>query len=561
MADNKRSIRLKDWWKKKKEDETGGIDLQKVVDQILSFSQKITKTTLYDYQKPFARRIIESIVYNEGAEVTGEWPRQTGKTFSIITILSGCAILLPILAQALSQVGLLQIYSKGLWIGIFAPTDDQADTPFNIADKYFKTEEIVSLLATPDFGLEAHKSENVISLSHGSLFRKHSLDQRSKIESKTYHVIWVDEAQSANSIKVRKEVHPMASSTNGTRIKTGVAGTEKCDFLDAINRNKRIKLSNVGAKQNHFTINYKTASKQNSRYAKYVKGEIEKYGPDSEEFRRNYELHWDLEVGMFIPENRFEDLVIKSDIIRQSRDITIGGLDIVKNPDSTVLTIIGELPIHMQDFKVNDWNLEIINKDESNQLKKWRIYNWLEIHGDDHESQFIQIIEFIKNYPNLTRIVMDATGEGDPIFARLRSLFENSKIDVVPYKFNITSKSDLYKNFDGMIRRGQIVWPGSIGARNTKEFRRFMQQMTDMEKKWKGQYLVCNHPDVKGGHDDFCDALGLSLWGTTEDLMPEVEMGWQNVNPLFSRNRDKFNTLVDNRQYTDTRRFNPTLWR
>ena len=60
------------------------------------------------------------------------------------------------------------------------------------------------------------------------------------IESKSFHIVIVEEAQDMDSHKVKKSIHPMLSAYNGTIIKIGTPNNKRCDFLDAINRNKRL---------------------------------------------------------------------------------------------------------------------------------------------------------------------------------------------------------------------------------------------------------------------------------------------------------------------------------
>ena len=50
-----------------------------LVDAILKFIQELTQTQFYNYQFVFCRRIIESVILNDGETITGLWSRQSGK--------------------------------------------------------------------------------------------------------------------------------------------------------------------------------------------------------------------------------------------------------------------------------------------------------------------------------------------------------------------------------------------------------------------------------------------------------------------------------------------------
>lgn len=547
-----RSLKLKEYWAKKKQELTGGMNLHLLVDRIVIFAQKLSRITYFEYQKPLAKRIVESILFNEGAELTGTWARQIGKSQIVASIIAACAVLLPIFARAMPQVKLLQKYKDGFWVGLFAPSDEQADTILMKAYSILNHDDIKVLLQDKDLNTEVEKAGDVIRILNGpgsgSCIRKHSLDERAKVESKTYHLIVIDEAQDANSKKVRMSVTPMGAFVNATIVKIGVAGVQKCDFLDAINRNKRIKLMNKMAKQNHFECDYLVAQKFNSDYKKFIKGEINRIGIDSDEFQRNYCLRWNLEQGMFITYEKFEALGVKADLVKATSDLCIGGIDLGKSGDSTVCTILSECASTGTPdigYKVEDGKLipTYPSKEPEPTNKIWRILNWREIHGENWEQIFAEIVEFLKNYPNLVRLGVDATGVGDPIYDRLASLLESTKIETIPIKMTRPMKSDLYKNFDTMLRRDQIWWPSSMGAQNSMEYKRFKQQMCDMEKTWMGQYMICNHPVERGAHDDFVDSLAIAAWCAKDELMPEMDTSW-DINPFISKDRDQINNLT-----------------
>jgi hypothetical protein len=58
--------------------------------------------------------------------------------------------------------------------------------------------------------------------------------------------------------------------------------------------------------------------------------------------------------------------------------------------------------------------------------------------------------------------------------------------------------------------------------------------MLDLEKDYVGQYMVCQHPDEKNAHDDFCDSLALAVLAATEGILPEVEA---SNNPWYANHR------------------------
>lgn len=91
--------------------------LEDLVEKILLYCQKQADTDLYEYQKEFGRRLIESLVTNDGDEISALFSRQSGKTETAATVIAGCMILLPILAKLMPEQFALEMYKKGVLIG------------------------------------------------------------------------------------------------------------------------------------------------------------------------------------------------------------------------------------------------------------------------------------------------------------------------------------------------------------------------------------------------------------------------------------------------------------
>ena len=56
--------------------------VNKLIDKIMDFLKVLVGHDLHPYQKPLARRIIESIIINDGEEITALASRQSGKSRS-----------------------------------------------------------------------------------------------------------------------------------------------------------------------------------------------------------------------------------------------------------------------------------------------------------------------------------------------------------------------------------------------------------------------------------------------------------------------------------------------
>jgi hypothetical protein len=280
-------------------------------------------------------------------------------------------------------------------------------------------------LEDPEIAIKFESEKgNPMVLNNGSLLQYHSAATQSQIESKTYHLIIIEEAQDVDPMKCRKSIRPMAAAYNGTIVQIGTCNTKRSDFFDSIRQN--IRSEQETKRKTHYQYDYKVAMKYNPYYKKFVMKEMKKLGYDSDEFRMAYRLHWIFERGMFTTQEALESLYDRAykHVQMNSRDYCVVGMDIGKSEDSTVVTV----------GKVNWGDVDEFGRPQVDVL------NWLEIVGDDHESQFEQVKDFLAPY-NVQVFVIDATGKGDPVADRWAN-FLYGKSEVIGVTFSRQTKSE-----------------------------------------------------------------------------------------------------------------------
>jgi hypothetical protein len=69
-----------------------------LVEKIMDFMKLLVGHELHPYQAPLARRIIESVIINDGEEVTALASRQSGKSETIANTVATLMVILPSLA-------------------------------------------------------------------------------------------------------------------------------------------------------------------------------------------------------------------------------------------------------------------------------------------------------------------------------------------------------------------------------------------------------------------------------------------------------------------------------
>lgn len=507
------------------------IPTTQLVDKIFAFCEAYSGIKFFPYQVQFSKRIIRSILENDGDEITGLQSRQSGKSEVISTTTGGLAIILPVLANMPMFAGdkRLEGFKNGMLIGVFAPALHQAQISFNRMKTRMQSKSAQAVMADPDImvAFDTNNGQN-IALSNGSIITSMSASEGSNIEGKSYHLIIVDEAQDVGNFKYSKSISPMGAFYNATKILIGTPTTNKGFFFHSIERNQR-EYENGTGRRNHFAYNWEVVVKYNPKYAKYIEGEKARLGEDSDEFQMSYNLKWILERGMFVDPAKFDKLGDENAglVLVDQRNNHVAGIDFGKSSDSTILTIV----------EVDFENPVLVEKAKDLHTPDYYAYNtkikfWLEIQGDNYDSQYYQLMDVLKNY-NIHRLVCDATGVGSSIFDRFQA---NLNYEVIPYVFGTSSKSDLYKHYDAEIKAGRFSYPANEDTKETREFKRFQKQHIDLQKGYSGQNMVVSHPPERGAHDDYCDSSALAVWGAKGD---GVEKPVVEKNPFASIKKEQ----------------------
>lgn len=500
-------------------DETSAEFVDQLVQKLVVFTEQFCNVQLFPYQIPIAYRVIESIVLGDGEEITLVATRQSGKSEVVSNVMASMMVILPKLSKVYPTW--LSKFEKGFWCGIFAPTEDQADTVFSRIVTKLTNDHAMDFLLDPELddkpvsGGTRGKGKIITMKRSGSLCRMQTCNPKAKIESKTYHFVVVDEAQEADEFMITKSIKPMLAFNNGSIMLTGTASRTKSYFYKMIQYNKRrVNQNRRNLRECHFEYDYRVASKYNPNYGKFISKEKLRIGEDSDEFQMSYCNRWMLEKGMFVTEERLDRLYDPSmPLVKQWwRTPVVVGIDVARSNDSTVVTVVWVDWDHPDPFG----------------FYEHRILNWLEINNEEWEQQYFQIIDFLRNY-DVYRIGVDAQGVGGAVAERMKILLP--EIEVVPINSDAKTQNERWVHLTELIQREQLVIPGHSRARRTRVWKRFNQQMNDLEKVYRGPYMLAEAPNEKGAFDDYPDSLAIACSMTVHDTMPTVQVG---ENPFFN---------------------------
>jgi hypothetical protein len=488
-----------------------------LVERLLLFADELSGHPLYGYQRPFAARIIESMIIKDGATVTALFSRQSGKTETVAATIATLMIMLPRLAKVEPFNTWLDDYKEGVWVGAFAPVDDMAKTLFSRIVSMLTSDRAQAILLDPAIDERVKGRGSEIKLERcGSLVRRQTAHPRANIEGKTYHICLLDEAQVADQKVVDKSIRPMKASTNGTFVMTGTPTYQKGVFYREIQTNKRTA-NYRGSRTNHFEADHKEVGKWNKHYKNSVAQDMLRMGEDSDEFKLSYRLIWLLEQGMFTTSEQLDRLGDKSMQTQKAHYISpiIIGIDPARKVDSTIVTAI-----------FVNWNA----RDEFGYYD-CRILNWLDLQGVGWEEQYHRIVEFVSKY-NVWAIGVDVGGMGDIFISRLRVLLPH--VSIIDVSSQRPQQSERWKYLREMLDREKISWPAHAKTKNLKTYRNFIQQMSDLQVKFEGPYMLAEAPKEVNAHDDYCDSLAIALSVIPESITEEISV---SSNPFYDRRR------------------------
>ena len=131
-----------------------------LVEKVMQFMEVLVGHKLHPYQSPLARRIIESVIINDGEEVTALAARQSGKSETIANTVATLMVLLPRLAKMYPD--LLGKFGDGIWVGMFAPIQSQVETLYSRTVSRLTSEHALEVLGDPEIDDLVGKTPGVV---------------------------------------------------------------------------------------------------------------------------------------------------------------------------------------------------------------------------------------------------------------------------------------------------------------------------------------------------------------------------------------------------------------
>ena len=141
-------------------------------------------------------------------------------------------------------------------------------------------------------------------------------------------------------------------------------------------------------------------------------------------------------------------------------------------------------------------------------------YQWT---GIPHPQLYAQMVSIIQKW-DLKRVVVDATGIGQPIASYLKAQLGRR---IIPFVFTAKSKSDLGFDFLAAINSGRLKLYKSD---DSVQYREMMAELERAKVNYRANQTMNFFVDPSEGHDDFLSSLALAVYAA-KDYKPRIAVG------------------------------------
>ncbi|MFC1987244.1 hypothetical protein ACFLVH_01695 [Chloroflexota bacterium] len=331
-----------------------------------------------------------------------------------------------------------------------------------------------------------------------------SADESANVVGHTAHILLeIDESQDVSKEKYTKEFKPMGATTNVTTVHYGTTWDDNT-LLEEI-KQTNCELERKDGIKRHFRYDWQEVAKYNPDYLAYVEGEKERLGETHPLFLTQYCLLPIRGGGGFLSSQQRAQLQGEHPRQHQPehRRFYVAGIDLAgeaeeeegarlralkPRQDSTVVTI-GELDLSIGHDVQKQPGVKIVEH-----------YWWT---GKKHTELYPQLVDIIKDVWHCRRVVVDATGVGQPVSSFLRQSLGSP---VIPFTFTTQSKSGLGFNLLAAINSGRLKMYAGDGS---AEYQQFWFEMEKAKSQYRPSQTMNFYVDPAQGHDDFLMSLAL----------------------------------------------------
>jgi hypothetical protein len=333
-----------------------------------------------------------------------------------------------------------------------------------------------------------------------------SADKSANVVGNTAHLLLeIDESQDVSKDKYTRDFKPMGATTNVTTVHYGTTWDDST-LLEEV-KQTNLELERKDGIRRHFRYDWQEVAKYNEDYLAYVESERQRLGENHPLFLTQYCLEMVHGGGGFINLQQRAQLQ-GSHQRRHSAEkgkVYVAGIDIAGEAEAGEAIFLTERKMPQDATVVTIAELDFSSSDSVQKQPILRIvehYRWT---GTRHTDLYSRLVDILKNVWGCKRIVIDATGIGQPV-ASFLGLALGSK--VVPLVFTAASKSKLGFELLAALNSGRLKMYTSDGS---TEYSEFWQEMEKAKSQYRPNQTMNFFVDPSQGHDDFLMSLALVL--------------------------------------------------
>ena len=332
----------------------------------------------------------------------------------------------------------------------------------------------------------------------------------------------IDESQDVGKDKYTKEFRPMGSATNVTTVLYGTTWDDST-LLEEIKQANLESEKKDGIKR-HFRYDWQEVGRYNPDYLRFVQSERQRLGDEHPLFRTQYALLPITRSGGFLSRQQIalmlgeherrsqpdgkRTYVAGIDLAGEHEAETAGGEtpgnDGARGRDSTVITI-AEV----------DARPALNALSAAPVLKVVEQYQWT---GTPHSRLYTQMTHLLKDVWKCHRIVVDATGIGQPVASFLRKELGSQ---VIPFVITSRSKSEMGFELLSLVNSGRLRLYRQDGSR---EYQQTLLELEKARAQYRPNQTMNFYVDPQEGHDDFLVSLALVVQAA-RDVSPRAAKG------------------------------------
>lgn len=338
-----------------------------------------------------------------------------------------------------------------------------------------------------------------------------SADGSSSVVGHTADIILeIDEAQDVSKEKYSREFRPMGSATNVTTILYGTTW-DSSSLLEEV-KQANLELEGKDGIKRHFRYDWQEVGRYNPDYVRFVEAERQRLGEEHPLFRTQYALLPITRGGGFL--SRQQIALVLGEHQRQSHPSAgsgqaaegkrtyVAGVDLAgeHEPELTAEEATGNRRGRGHDSTVITIAEVAAASPSQPVLKVVEQYRWT---GTPHSQVYGQMTGILRDVWNCHRIVVDATGIGQPVASFLRQELGSR---VIPFVITSKSKSDLGLELLSFVNSGRLKLYRRDGS---GEYRETMFELEKARAQYRPNQTINFYVDPQEGHDDFLVSLAL----------------------------------------------------